>query len=98
LNRRTGRRDQTETGREAIMLKFLVKPMVMVLSAAAIAALATFVSVGGSGGVAAGPLAAPQVAAIKACAERPWPYNTCVDTALGKRHIRLVTTDRLPPQ
>jgi hypothetical protein len=98
LNRRAGRRDQPETGREAFMLQSLVKPMVMVLSAAAIAALATFASVGGSGGVSADPLPAPQAAAIKACAERPWPYNTCVDTAFGKRHIRLVTTDRLPPQ
>jgi hypothetical protein len=79
------------------MLKSADKPMVMVLGAAAIAALATFLSVGGSGGVSAGPLAAPQAAAIRACAERPWPYNTCVDTAFGKRNIRLVTTDRLPP-
>ena len=80
------------------MLKSAVKPMVMVLSAAVIAALVTFVSIGGSGGVSAGPLAAPEAAAIKACADRPWPYNTCVDTAFGKRHIRLVTTDRLPRQ
>lgn len=75
------------------MLKSVVKPMVMVLSAAAIAALATFVTVGGGG--VAGPLAAPEAAAIKACADRPWPYNTCVDTAFGKRNIRLITTDRL---
>jgi hypothetical protein len=79
------------------MLKSAVKPMIMVLSAAAIAALTTFISIGGNE-VSAGPLAAPEAAAIKACADRPWPYNTCVDTAFGKRHIRLVTTDRLPPR
>ena len=79
------------------MLQSAVKPMIIVLGAAAIAALATFFSVG-SNEVSAGPLAAPQAAAIKSCADRPWPYNTCVDTAFGKRHIRLVTTDRLPPR
>ena len=77
------------------MLKSVVKPMVMILGAAVIAALATFASAG-NGGVSAGPLPAPQAAAIKSCADRPWPYNTCVDTAFGKRNIRLVTTDRLP--
>jgi len=77
------------------MLKSVVKATVMVLGAAAIAALATLVSADG-GKVTAGPLAAPQAAAMKACADRPWPYNTCVDTAFGKRNIRLVTTDRLP--
>jgi hypothetical protein len=75
------------------MLKSVVKPMVMVLSAAAIAALATFVTVGG--GVVSVPLAGPEAAAIKACADRPRPYKTCVDTAFGKRNIRLITTDRL---
>jgi hypothetical protein len=79
------------------MSKYLVKPLLVVLAAAAVAALATFWS-GGGGGVSAGPLAASQAAAIKACAERPWPYNTCVDTAFGKRQIRLITTDRLPAQ
>ena len=75
------------------MLNPAVRTAVMVVSAAGIAALATFLP--SSRGVSAGPLAAPQAAAIKTCAERPWPYNTCVDTAFGKRHIRLVTTDRL---
>ena len=77
------------------MVKSAVKLLVMVMSAAAIAAVATFVTVGGSGGVSAGPLAAPQEAAIKACADRPWPYLDCVGTRFGNPHIRLVTTDRL---
>jgi hypothetical protein len=74
------------------MLKPVVKPVLMVLSAAAIAAVATFASLGG---VSAGPLAAPQATAIKACADRPWPYLDCVGTRFGNPHIRLVTTDRL---
>jgi hypothetical protein len=77
------------------MLKPVVKPVLMVLSAAAIAALATFGSLGANAGVAAGPLAAPQATAIKACADRPWPYLNCVGTRFGNPHIRLVTTDRL---
>ena len=79
------------------MLKTAVKPMAMVIYAAAIAALATLFSVGGNE-VSAGPLAAPQAAAIKSCTERAWPYNTCVGTALGKRNVRLITIDRLPAQ
>ncbi|MGN6572948.1 MAG: hypothetical protein ACTHLO_16190 [Pseudolabrys sp.] len=77
------------------MLKSAVKPMAMVIYAAAIAALATLFSVGGNE-VSAGPLGASQAAAIKSCTERPWPYNTCVGTALGKRNVRLITIDRLP--
>lgn len=74
------------------MLNSAVKTVVMVVSAAGIAALATLVSAGG--GVSADPLTAPQAAAIKACTDRPWPYNTCVDTEFGKRHIRLISTAR----
>ena len=77
------------------MLKSAVKPMAMVIYAAAIAALATLFSVGGNE-VSAGPLGASQAAAIKSCTERPWPYNTCVGTALGKLNVRLITIDRLP--
>ena len=79
------------------MLKTAVKPMAMVIYAAAIAALATLFSVGGNE-VSAGPLGATQAAAIKSCTDRAWPYNTCVGTAFGKRNVRLVTIDRLPPQ
>ena len=79
------------------MLKFAVKPMAMVVYAAGIAAVVTLFSIGGSE-VEAGPLAAPQAAAIKACTDRPWPYNTCVDSGFSKRPIRLVTTDRLPQE
>ena len=77
------------------MLKSAVKPMAMVIYAAAIAALATLFSVGGNE-VSAGPLGATQAAAIKSCTDRAWPYNTCVDSGFSKRKIRLVTTDRLP--
>ena len=35
-------------------------------------------------------------ATAPACAERPWPYRNCVGTAYSFRHVRLVTTDRLP--
>jgi hypothetical protein len=77
------------------MLKPVIKPALMVLSAAAIAAVVTFGSLGASGGVSAGPLAAPQATAIKACADRPWPYLNCVGTRFGNPHIRLVTTDQL---
>lgn len=76
------------------MLKPVVKPVLMVLSAAAIAAVVTFGSLGASAGVSAGPLAAPQATAIKACADRPWPYLNCVGTPFGNPHIRLVSTDR----
>lgn len=79
------------------MLKPVVKPALMVLSAAAIAAIATFASLGASAGVSAGPLAAPQATAIKACADRPWPYLNCVGTRFGNPQIRLVTTDHLAP-
>jgi hypothetical protein len=78
------------------MFKPIVKPALMMLSAAAIAAVATFAT-GASGGVAAGPLAAPQATAIKACADRPWPYLDCVGTRFGNPQIRLVTTDHLAP-
>jgi len=77
------------------MFQSIVRMLVMMVSAASAAALITLFSVGGNE-VSAGPLPAPQAATIRACAERPWPYNTCVDTAFGRRNIRLVSTDRLP--
>jgi hypothetical protein len=76
------------------MLKTLVKPMAMVIYAAAIAAVATLFS-GGGNEVSAGPLGAKEAAAIKSCTDRAWPYNTCVDSGFSKRKVRLVTTDRL---
>lgn len=79
------------------MLQSVIRMLVMVVSAASVAALVTLFSVGGNE-VSAGPLAAPQAAAIKSCTDRAWPYNTCVGTAFGKRNVRLVTIDRLPPQ
>ena len=79
------------------MVQAIVRMLVMVVSAASVAALVTLFTVAGNE-VAAGPLPAPQVAAVRACAERPWPYNTCAGTVFGKRAIRLVTTDRLAAQ
>ena len=76
------------------MLKTAIKPMAMVIYAAAIAAVATLFSVGGNE-VSAGPLSASEAAAIKSCTDRAWPYNTCVDSGFSKRKVRLVTTDRL---
>ena len=77
------------------MLAFAVRALVMVETAAGIAAVLTLLSAG-SGEVSADPLPAPQANAIRACTERPWPYNTCVDSGFSKRKVRLVTTDRLP--
>ena len=77
------------------MVQSIVRMLVMVVSAASVAALITLFSVAGNE-VSAGPLPPPQAAAIKACAERPWPYNTCAGTTFGRHNIRLVTTDRLP--
>ena len=45
--------------------------------------------------LAAGPLAKPDEAALKACAQRPWPYLNCIGTHVGNPHIRLVTTDHV---
>jgi len=77
------------------MLKPVVKPVLMIVSAAAIAAVATFGSFGASAGVSAGPLPASQASAMKTCADRPWPYLNCVGTPFGNPRIRLVTTDHL---
>ncbi|MGN6572949.1 MAG: hypothetical protein ACTHLO_16195 [Pseudolabrys sp.] len=76
------------------MLDSIVRTLVMVLTAAGIAAVVTLFTIAGNE-VEAGPLAPQQAAAIKACTDRPWPYNTCVDTGFSKQKVRLVTTDRL---
>ena len=77
------------------MLDSIVRTLVMVLTAAGIAAVVTLFSFGWNE-VEAGPLAPAQAAAIKACTDRAWPYNTCVDSGFSKRKVRLITSDRLP--
>ncbi|MBI4366401.1 MAG: hypothetical protein HY543_06255 [Deltaproteobacteria bacterium] len=71
----------------------MLKTLTAIMTAAAIAAVATAISAPGP--VDAGPLAKPAEAAIAACAQRPWPYLRCVGTQFGNQRIRLVTTERL---
>ena len=71
----------------------MTKPFYAVIAAAAAAAIVTFATAPEA--VTAGPLPIAEAAAIKTCAERPWPYLRCVGTHYGKKNIRLVTTDRL---
>jgi hypothetical protein len=74
----------------------MLKSIIAVMAAAAIAAALTLLS-GASDRLDAGPLAKPAEAALKACTQLPWPYLNCVGTSLGNPHIRLLTTDRLNP-
>ena len=74
----------------------MLKTISAILSAAAVAAVITVVSVP-SGTVDAGPLAKADEATLKSCKQRPWPYLNCVGTPVGNQRIRLVTTDRLSP-
>jgi len=73
----------------------MLKTISAILTAAAIAAIATVLSAPTGGPVTAGPLAKPVEEAIKSCTQRAWPYNTCVGTSVGNPRIRLVTTDKL---
>jgi hypothetical protein len=73
----------------------MLKTITAVMSAAAIAALATVFS--SQGQVDAGPLPKPAETVLKACSQNPWPYLNCVGTSVGNPRIRLVTTDRLAP-
>lgn len=72
----------------------MLKPISLILAAAAIAGVITLLSAP-SGPLTAGPLAKSDEAALHACAQRPWPYLNCVGSRLGNPHIRLVTTDKL---
>lgn len=72
----------------------MVRPLSAVAAAAIIAAAVTMVTAPGRE-IAIPPEAAG--AAPPACAQRPWPYNTCAGTPEAKRPIRLVTVDRLEP-
>lgn len=76
----------------------MLKTISAVLTAAAIAAVATVLSAPTAGPVTAGPLAKPTEEAIKSCTQRAWPYNNCVGTSVGNPKIRLVTTDKLPTE
>ncbi len=73
----------------------MLKSLTAIAVAAFAAALVTLVTAP-SGKVSAGPLPQAASAPIKACTERPWPYFGCVGTTYGDRHVRLVTSDRLP--
>jgi hypothetical protein len=72
----------------------MFKQVTAITVAAAIAAAIT-VFTAPADNLAAGPLAKPDEAALKACVQRPWPYLNCVGTRVGNPNIRLVTTDRL---
>lgn len=73
----------------------MLKAASAVLTAATIAAVVTIVSAPANGPVSAGPLPQKEEAVLKSCTRAPWPYNTCVGTAIGNPKIRLVTTDKL---
>jgi hypothetical protein len=66
------------------------------MAASAIAGMLTLLSATNAR-LDAGPLAKPAEAALKACTQRPWPYQNCVGTPLGNPRIRLVIIDRLMP-
>ena len=71
----------------------MLKTTTAVMIAAAIAAAVTVLSAPAP--VDAGPLAKPAETALKACAQRAWPYLNCVGTPFGNPRIRLVTVERL---
>ena len=73
----------------------MLKTISAILTAAAIAAIATLVSAPTTGPVTADPLPPKAEKTLKTCTQRAWPYNTCVGTAVGNPKIRLVTTDKL---
>ena len=72
-----------------------MKPLTAILAAAAVAAIATIMSMPGEQ-VTAGPMPQATAEQMRACASRPWPYLRCVGTPFGNPKIRLVTTDHFP--
>src|SRR5665213_1117473 len=72
----------------------MFKSFTAITIAAAIAAAIT-VFTAPADNLAAGPLAKPDEATLKACVQRPWPYLNCVGTRVGNPNIRLIATDRL---
>lgn len=73
----------------------MLKTISAILTAAAIAAIATVLSAPAGGPVTADPLPPKAEATLKSCTQRAWPYNNCVGTSVGNPKIRLVTTDKL---
>jgi hypothetical protein len=71
----------------------MLKAISAIISAAAIAAVITFILPGAP--VDAGPLDKPAEATLKQCTQQAWPYLNCVGTSIGNPKIRLVTTDRI---
>jgi hypothetical protein len=71
----------------------MLKPISAVMAAAIIAAAVTALTAP-SGKVTAGPLEKAASHAMRACAQRPWPYLNCVGTPFGNPHVRLVTADQ----
>jgi hypothetical protein len=92
LNLMPAWRDQWLSSQQGRLIMF--KPITAITIAAAIAAVFAVLTTS-DGNLAAGPLAKPDEAALKACVQRPWPYLNCVGTRVGNPNIRLVTTDRL---
>lgn len=60
-----------------------------VIAAAVIAAIITLLT-GTSDPLVASPVAEKEHAAMKACAQQPWPYLNCVGTPYGNPKIRLI--------
>jgi len=74
----------------------MFKPLSAVGAAAVIAAALTMLTTP-DGKVGAEAMAGIARAPMRACAERPWPYNRCAGSPDAARPIRLVTVDRTDP-
>ena len=77
----------------AVMLKFLGA----VMAAAAFAGVLTVRSATTNAQLDASPPAMQEEASVKACADKPWPYRTCIGSSVENPHIQLLTTERLTP-
>lgn len=60
-----------------------------VIAAAIIAAIITLLT-GTSDRLVASPMPEQAQAAMKACAQQPWPYLNCVGTPYGNPNIRVI--------
>ena len=72
----------------------MFKPLTAIGAAAFIAAAVTIMTAPVAP-VTASALPEAASAPMQACAQRAWPYNTCVGTPYGKPNVRLVTADRM---
>lgn len=72
----------------------MLKTTTAVMIAAAVATVVTVLT-SPAANVNASPLPAASAEPIAACAQRAWPYLSCVGTPYGNPRVRLVTTDRL---